>query len=237
MGRLAVQAEKTADRARPVRPGSLQADPRRITAREADHVAGLQSNGLLVEPPSPPFALTLDLDLNDRVVDMVADRIDIAVRVTTTPPTLFVARRVGTVRLIFCASREYLEKRRVPRAPAELAEHACLVLSGQGAPDVWQFGPGTPAGSPETVRVKPRLLANNTFALLDGVRAGLGIAELPEYLVEDDLRARRLVRLLEPFKVDERGAFVVYPAGRLLPARVKEAAKYLTRELGKRLPP
>ncbi len=180
--------------------------------------------------------VTLDLELSDRVVDMVAERIDIAVRVTGAPPPLFVARRVGTVRRIFCASRDYLSGRRTPRTPGDLADHACLVLSGHGTADVWQFGPGTPNGSVETVRVHPRLRANNTFALLDAVRSGLGIAELPEYLVEDDLRARRLVRLLEPFKVDERGAFVVYAAGRLLPARVREAAKYLSRELAKRLP-
>jgi DNA-binding transcriptional LysR family regulator len=180
--------------------------------------------------------VTLDLDLNDRVVDMVAERIDIAVRVTGAPPPLFVARRVGTVRRIFCASREYLAGRDVPRTPGDLAHHACLVLAGHGAPDVWQFGPPRPSGPTQTVRVNPRLLVNNTFSLLDAVRAGLGIAELPEYLVEDDLRSRRLVRLLETFKVDERGAFVVYPGGRLLPARVREAAKHLTRELAKALP-
>ncbi len=72
-------------------------------------------------------AISLDLDLTDRVVDMVGERIDVAVRITNEPPPSFVARRVGAVRRVLCASPTYLRSRRTPRAPRDLTEHSCLL--------------------------------------------------------------------------------------------------------------
>ncbi len=178
-------------------------------------------------------AVSLDLDLTDRAVDLVGERIDVAVRITSDPPPAFVARRVGTLRRVLCASPSYLRARRAPQIPAELTEHTCLLLSGAAAWPVWNFLPLGSGGAPESVRVSGRLRVSNTISLHEAARAGLGIAELPRYLVEDDLRARRLVALLEAYPSVEPGVFVVYAAGPRLPARVRELATHLVRELEK----
>ena len=180
-------------------------------------------------------AVSLELDLTDRVVDMVAERIDVAVRVTSEPPAAYVARRVGSVRRVLCASPAYLHARRAPKAPRELAEHACLTLTEPSAPQVWSF-PASADRAAESVRVTARLRFSNTFSIHEAAKAGLGIADLPRYLVEDDLRERRLVSVLESFETAESGVFVVYGTGPLLPARVRAVADCLVRELKKALP-
>lgn len=181
--------------------------------------------------------VSLDLDLTDREVDMVAERVDLAVRITAEPPPSFVARRVGSLRRALCASPAYLRTRRAPATPSDLAEHTCLCWSGQDATEVWEFGPSSAGGAAPRVRVSGRLRVSNTLSLHEAARAGLGIANLPRYLVEADLRARRLVCLLEAYEPPERGIFVVHAAGPLLPARVREASSYLVRELTRALKP
>ncbi len=179
--------------------------------------------------------ISLDLELTDRVVDLVGERIDVAVRITSAPPASFVARRVGSIRRALCASPGYLRTRGTPHKPSELAEHSCLLLSAAPASVVWNFAPPKPGGAPESVRVSGRLRVNNTLALHEAAKAGLGIADLPRYVVEDDLRARRLVAVLEPFEPEERGVFVIYAAGPWLPVRIRELTKHLVRELDRAL--
>jgi LysR family transcriptional regulator, transcriptional activator for dmlA len=180
-------------------------------------------------------AISLDLELTDRVVDLVGERIDIAVRITPEPPASFVARRVGVVQRVLCASPGYLRAAGVPRTPAELAEHSCLQLSGDGAAELWSFASKGAAGAPVSVRVVPRLRFSSTTAIHEAAKAGLGIADLPDYLVEEDLRAKRLSRVLEQLQTPPRSVFVVYAAGPLLPTRVREVSRFLERELKKAL--
>lgn len=179
-------------------------------------------------------AVTLELDLTDRSVDMVAERIDLAVRITADPPWAFVARRAGSVRRVLCASPAYLRSHKAPRAPRDLQDHQCLTTTAHGLPDAWQLY-SNPTSAPETVRITPRLRVNSTLALRDAATAGLGIADLPRYLIEEELAARKLVPVLDRFTTLESGVFVLYAAGPLLPKRVKEAAARLVRELPKGL--
>ena len=176
-------------------------------------------------------AVSLDLELTDRVVDLVGERIDVAVRITSEPPPSFIARRVGSIRRVLCASPAYLRARRAPRSPRDLADHSCLLLSGPSPSVVWTF-PTAAGRAEQSVRVAARLRLSNTLSLYEAAKAGLGIADLPRYLVEADLRARRLVAVLEPFERAANGVFVVYGAGPLLPARVREVVSCLVRELG-----
>jgi len=85
------------------------------------------------------------------------------------------------------------------------------------------------------VRVVPRLRFSSTTAIHEAAKAGLGIADLPDYLVEEDLRAKRLSRVLEQLQTPPRSVFVVYAAGPLLPTRVREVSRFLERELKKAL--
>jgi DNA-binding transcriptional LysR family regulator len=178
-------------------------------------------------------ALSLDLELTDRVVDMVGERIDVAVRITSEPPASFVARRVGTVQRLLCASPSYLRRAGTPRAPSDLTEHDCLQLSGDVA-EAWSFQ-GEDGGAPFGVRVTPRLRFSSSSAVHEAAKAGLGIADLPSYLIEEDLRARRLSRVLTELTTPARSVYVVYAAGPLLPTRVREVAGYLEKELKRAL--
>lgn len=177
-------------------------------------------------------ALSLELELTDRVVDLVNERVDIAVRVHSQPPASFVARRVGAVQRVLCASPSYLRAAGVPRAPAELAQHSCLQLLGDAGGQGWNFRSN---GAPVGVRVAPRIRLGNTAAIHEAAKAGLGIADLPDYLVEEDLQERRLARVLPQLQTAPSSVYVIYAPGRLLPTRVREAAGYLEKELKKAL--
>lgn len=164
--------------------------------------------------------VSLDLELSDRAVDLVGERVDLAIRITNTPPDSFVARKVGVVRRILCASPAYLKQRTTPRSFADLREHDCLVLGGPDAAPSWHHGG------------EPRLRVTSTLVLHEGARAGLGIAELPDYLVADDLRARRLVRILATQAPKELGVHAIYPQAKLLPARVRALVAHVVPALG-----
>jgi LysR family transcriptional regulator, transcriptional activator for dmlA len=178
-------------------------------------------------------AVSVDLDLSDRFVDLVEERVDIAVRITSEPPPSYVARRAGHIRRSLCASPAYLRKSPKLRRPQDLSRHSCLVGHHQ-ASNVWEF-PGAAGAPPETVRIDARLRLNSTLALHEATKASLGIADLPRYLVEEDLRSRRLVALLEPLETRPSSVFVIYGAGSFLPARTRELAKHLLRELTREL--
>jgi DNA-binding transcriptional LysR family regulator len=178
-------------------------------------------------------AVSVDLDLSDRFVDLVEERIDVAVRITSQPPASFVARRAGEIRRVLCASPAYLRHSPKLRQPQHLSQHACLVAPYQSA-QVWEFRIKGGA-TPESVRIEPRLRLNSTMALHDAAKAGLGIADLPRYLVEEDLRARRLVAVLQPHETRPSEVFVIYGSGTFLPARTREVAKYLVSELTRAL--
>ena len=158
--------------------------------------------------------VSLDVDLGDRNVDLVGERVDVAVRITTQPPESFVAKKVGVVRRVLCASPAYLRKHPAPRTLDDLADHHHLVLAS-----------ATPLGASVRLRV------GSTLVLHEAAKTGLGIAELPDYLVEDDLRARRLVRILEGRVTTELGVHVIYPPAKLLPARVRALVGHLVPSL------
>jgi DNA-binding transcriptional LysR family regulator len=170
----------------------------------------------------------VDLILADRVVDLVEERIDVAVRMTASPPMSYVARKLGDDRRFFCASRDYLARRGRPQHPQDLARHDCLVFCADGAPVAWKVL--SAAGKPASLRVCGPLQTNNTLALRDAAIAGLGIADLPGYLAAEDIRAGRLESVLDAFVAMERAVYAVYPPGRAVPVRAREFVRVLSRE-------
>jgi LysR family transcriptional activator of dmlA len=147
---------------------------------------------------------------------------------TATPPMSYVARKLGDDRRLFCASPTYLERRGRPRHPKDLKAHDCLVFWSEGAPVPWKVK--DKAGKSVGVRVCGPLQTNNTLALRDAAVAGLGIADLPSYLVAEDLRSGRLESVLDDFVAFERAVYAVYPPGRSVPARSREFVRVLARE-------
>jgi DNA-binding transcriptional LysR family regulator len=162
--------------------------------------------------------LRVELVVHDRFGDMVEERLDLAIRRGEIVDASLIARRAGTFGLAVVAAPIYLEQRGAPAVPADLAHHTCLVHEIGPDSDLWRFN-----GSGETlsVRVSGGFLANDSNAVLLAARAGGGIALLPELLVFDDLRAGRLVRLLNDYPSHRVPIYLVYPSRRNLAPRTR----------------
>ncbi len=173
----------------------------------------------------PDFAarhpeIQIDLDVTDRAVDLVAEGIDVAVRIGSTSDDLsLVRRRLAPNHRVLCASPAYLERRGRPQTPAELRFHDCLGFTGNEGLNRWPFA--TPEGTVEH-RVEGSLLANNGQTLMTLALAGLGIARLSAFMTEPAIRRGELVAL---FRDEAREAspdiFILYPHRRHLSAKVR----------------
>lgn len=162
--------------------------------------------GLLARHP----ALRVDLRLEDRVVDLVGEGIDVAIRSGMPPPdsTSVVAQVVATYERVLVASPAYLERRGEPKTPDALASHQALVhLPGDGRPSSWSFR----RGDREQVALVTAAFRTNAFlALHEAARSGLGIALLPAWLVEADLEAGRLAALLREWHTPRVSVSAIY---------------------------
>jgi DNA-binding transcriptional LysR family regulator len=170
----------------------------------------------------------IDLLLVDRVVDLIEERIDVAVRMTASPPLSYVAKKLGEDARVLCASPGYLARRGRPGRPQDLKEHDCLAFipgTADGTPATWKLR--TDSGKPVAIRVCGRLHTNSIFSLHEAALDGLGIADLPSYLVDKDLRAGRLEAVLHDFIAFDRSVYAVYAPGRSVPARIREFVKLL----------
>jgi DNA-binding transcriptional LysR family regulator len=190
---------------------------------------------LHVGPALPDFLsacpeLSLDLTLNDRMVDLVEEGYDMAVRIGVLPDSSLVARRLAPCRLLPCAAPDYLAARGRPALPEELGRHDCLVYSYRSGGLQWHFR------GPEGVRrikVAGRLRVNNGDALLAAALGGLGVALLPSFIAGEALRAGRLERLLPGWReAEEPSVYAVYPAGRNLSPKVRVLVDFLAARFG-----
>ncbi|MCU0687934.1 MAG: LysR family transcriptional regulator [Polyangiaceae bacterium] len=171
----------------------------------------------------------VDLVLADRIVDLIEERVDVAVRMTASPPLSSVAKKLADDVRLLCASPDYLARRGRPASVADLAEHECIVfvpVSGAAAP--WKLTSGE--GKVEAVRVAGHLHLNNLPSLRDAALAGLGIVDLPAYLVGDELRSGRLVTVLDEFVAVDRAIYAVYAPSAAVPARSREFVKLLAEQ-------
>jgi len=159
----------------------------------------------------------VDLLLLDRIVDLVEEGIDAAVRIGRLPDSTLVARSVGETRRVVCAAPAYLKRAGTPRSPGELAGHRGILFSGLSAAGEWSFG-GKP---PARVAIRPVLRTNQVDAALDACLRGLGCGQFLHYQVESLLREGRLRRLLVQFEPPPLPIQIVYPHARLLSPNVR----------------
>lgn len=168
--------------------------------------------------------LRLDIRLTDVVVDLVRDGIDLAVRIGALRDSTLVARRVDRQGLVLCASPAYLAARGVPRRLDDLAApaHAAIVFrlptSGRDRP--WQF---RQQGRPAELTPPAAVRVSETEGLLEALRLGMGLCQVPDHLVADDLVRGTLQEVLPGLRPEPLPIHIVHPGGRLLPARVKVA--------------
>ncbi len=178
--------------------------------------------------------VTVELTLNDRLVDVVEEGYDLAVRIARLGDSSLIARKLADARRIIAAAPAYLAQHGRPAAPADLAAHNCLTYSYVARPGVWRVGDAD--GAVHEVAVTGSLHTNNGDALRAAALGGLGIVDLPTFLVGDDIAAGRLVHLF-PHYVDRFGGiYAVYPHNRHLSAKVRALVDFLVEQIGPRPP-
>ena len=176
-------------------------------------------------------AVTVDLGLNDRFVDLIEEGWDVAVRIGRMQASTMIARRIAPCRLVVCGSPVYFAERGTPRTVAELSGHNCLgyTLSQALGPTEWSFGIDGKVKMP----IKGNLRVNNGDALVAAAVAGQGIIYEPTFVAGDELRAGRLVPLtLDHSALELPGIFAVYPANRHPPAKVRAFVDFLVQRFG-----
>lgn len=196
----------------------------------AIHLAPVIAKFLAAHP-----GIKIDLRLSDARVDIVAEGFDVALRIADLPDSSLRARRLGAVPGYVIGAPAYFETHGRPRHPADLATHACFAYTNTVNPDVWRFRRA--GGEEAVVRIDGPLMTDNGDAMLPALRAGLGIARLPEFLVGEDIRAGVLVPILEEWSVSPVGLHLLTPPGTLRPARVEALIDFLTAQFRSICPP
>ena len=212
-----------------------------VAAEEAAHNSATEPSGLVrvtapmtlgllaVAPAVAEFlaenpGIQVDLNLSDAKIDIVAEGIDIALRIADLPDSSLRARRLGPIRAHVVAAPAYLARAGTPTHPSQLGEHACLAYTNVSGP--WRFyGPG---GAEVTVRPEGPLRANSGDALLPTLRAGLAIGMLPDFIVDRDIADGTLQPILTDWWGPALALHLMTPPGALRPARVERLIEFLT---------
>jgi DNA-binding transcriptional LysR family regulator len=237
----------------PTEIGSLYYDKCKLIAHhvdEAETVAGLlqsQVQGVLRVSTSVAFGrrvlvpllmrfmrehpqLQIELNFEDRYVNLVEQGMDVAIRMGRLEDSTLGARYLGLNPWVLVAANDYLAARGTPQAPTELAAHDALVYSTVQGDARWNFT--SPKGRLLSIPVKGPLRSNNLSALLAAARDGLGVAALPRYVAEESLKTSALTALLTDWTLPVQEIHAVYSSPRLVPAKVSTFIAWMQGEFG-----
>ncbi|MFC7515410.1 LysR family transcriptional regulator [Herbaspirillum sp. GCM10030257] len=173
--------------------------------------------------------VALDITLSDRMVDLVDEGFDLAIRISRIRDSALVARQFASARSMVCASPSYLKKQGTPRVPEDLASHTCLSYSYQATRGEWHF---SRKGKTHIAKVKGTINANNGDLLREAAIAGMGIIVQPSFIVADALRSKTLVPLLTDYDMASLPIYAVYPSRRHLSAKVRTFVDFLLERFG-----
>lgn len=187
------------------------------------HLAAAVSDYLRQYP-----AVSVDMLMLDRAINLIEDRVDLAIRIAGELDPNLVARRIAPCRSVICASPAYIEQHGRPQTPADLARHNCLTYSNFGKGE-WRF---MRAGEDISVPIAGNLSANEATFLTQAVLAGTGIALQPTYLVGALLRSGQLVHLLPDWQPPELTIWGVYLTRRHVPASLRAMLDFLVGRFG-----
>jgi DNA-binding transcriptional LysR family regulator len=186
-----------------------------------------------VAPILPEFLgqypdVTIDLHLSDAMVDLIGEGFDIGLRIARLPDSSLIARRLCAMPRYTVASPAYLKRHGRPTHPMQLAEHRCLGYAYHSTPNLWHYT--NAAGEQASVRPGGPLRVNNGEALMPALLAGLGIADLPDFIVGDAIAAGEVEVILKGWRQAESAVHLVMPPGGPRPARVEVLADFLVRQ-------
>jgi len=189
-----------------------------------------------VAPILPEFLqaypdVAIDLHLSDATVDLIGEGFDAGVRIARLPDSSLIARRLCPVSRHTVAAPSYLKRHGRPTHPMHLAQHRCFGYAYVPTPDVWHYS--NAAGEKASVRPAGQLRVNNGEALLPAVIAGLGIADLPDFIIGDAIESGEVEVILKGWKQPEGAVHLVTPPGGPRPARVEVLADFLATHFAK----
>ena len=201
--------------------------PRGLVRLAAPLSFGIQNLGAILPGFLERFPdVTLDIRLSDRLVDLIAEGVDVALRIGVLADSALRARPLCAVRVPLVAAPSYVARRGAPTHPNELAQHEVFVFSHLSSPELWTFK--HPRHGECSVRVTGRMRLDNADVALPALLAGLGVARIPDFIVWQHLRDGRLLELLPEWSTLAAALNIVTPPGMLRPARVTALIEYLT---------
>jgi DNA-binding transcriptional LysR family regulator len=210
------------------------AETMRVAPRGVLKVSAAVSFGMeWLSPMIPDFLemypeVSVDLNLNDRMIDMVEEGFDVAVRIGTLEDSSLVARPLRPYGVVVCGSPEYLERRGVPQVPADLAQHECLEFSSWVPQARWRL-----KGDKDGRNVPlSRLRANNSYALKQAALKGFGLIMQAETALAQDIAAGRLVRVLDDYLPTPRPMHLLYPRNRQPTPKLTSFIDFMLTRLG-----
>ncbi|QRR32442.1 LysR family transcriptional regulator [Hydrogenophaga sp. YM1] len=206
-----------------------------ITARIGEAAGQLRVNvpvtfGMLyLAPLWPTFMernpkVMLDVTIGDRMVDLVDEGYDLAVRIARLPSSSLISRRLATTRLVLCASPDYLRRHGVPRQPTDLGQHAVITYALLAMGEHWQFQ--GPEGE-VTVKVSPRMRSNSGDTCCAAALQGQGLVLQPTFLIGPHLLSGALVEVLPRYRSIELGVYAVYPTRKHVSPKVRLMIDFL----------
>ncbi|MEH6588073.1 MAG: LysR family transcriptional regulator [Halioglobus sp.] len=164
--------------------------------------------------------LIVELNFSNRLIDLISEGYDVAIRAGTLKDSSLIARRISTRKLLTCASPEYLKRNGSPSSIHSLTNHNCLL----GTLDTWRFREN---GRNQDLRVSGNWRSNNGRSLLRAARAGLGLVQLPSFYLDQDIIDEALLPVLEDYNPTDTGVWAVYPHNRHLSAKVRLFVNFL----------
>lgn len=176
--------------------------------------------------------VTLDLDLNDRKVDVVQDGFDIAIRATNQlEESSLICRKIYSCKSYVIATPEYLDKHGRPTTPEQLKRHSCLCYSNMKTPNIWQFK--NSAGNEEQVEVPQTILCNSSQMKVAMLLDHHGICRLPEFTMEKELANNKLEVLFQDYQAIDINVYAVYPSRKHLSPKIRYFIDLLVEQLGR----
>lgn len=170
--------------------------------------------------------IELDVSFSDRVVNVVDEGFDMAVRIGRPGDSSLIIRRLGTVRIVVVATPAYLEEHGAPENLSDLAHHNCIIDTNFRDPNRWPFKKAD--GEETMVSVAGRIRYSNAAACQQAALAGLGLACIPSFVAEQSLRSGELVRVLREYEPSPYDVHALYPHNRHLAAKVRLLVDFLT---------
>ena len=172
----------------------------------------------------------MEVNFDDRLVDVIAEGYDVVIRITNLKDTSLISRKIMSSSIITLASPEYLSRIGCPAHPRDLVEHDCISYAYLQRPAYWDYL--SASGEPMGVTVKPQVICNNDELQRSMAVAGLGIIRIPAFCCQGELSTGALVPILKEYEFSDLGVYAIYPHRRNLSTKVRVFVDFLVERLG-----